>query len=118
MHLTRAERRSNKYLRDHCKIIKFEHERDPYGHLVPAPYEETIYDGKCFVSPGNMWPFETGQDVMRGSRTDVQVYIPRAVDGLTSECVIDYDNNRYEVIAYAPRYTAGASLNITARRVS
>jgi hypothetical protein len=116
--MTRAERRSNKYMRSHCTIIKFAHERDPYGHQMPSPYEETLYDGKCFVSPGNMWPFETGADVMRGARTDVQVYVPNDVEGISPECVIDYDNHRYEVIAYASRLTAGASLNITARRVS
>lgn len=115
----RAQRRSTKYMTDHCQVIKMSHERDPYGHLSPSASEDVLYDGKCFVSPGNMWPFETGQDVMRGARTDVQIYIPREVAlSLTPEHVIEYDSVRYEVIAYASPTTAGATLNVTARRVS
>lgn len=118
MNRKRAENRSKKYMTDRCRVILMHHDQDEYGHHSPTAYEQTLYDGKCFVSPGNMWPFETGSDVMRGARTDVIVYVPREVEGLNPECLIEYDNSRYEVIAFGSKVTAGATVAITARRVS
>jgi hypothetical protein len=116
--MKRAQRQSLKYLTDECTIIKREMQRDQYGNRDPEGYREVLYEGKCFVSPGNMWPFETGGDVVRGARTDDQFYVPRDVEGLGADCLIEYANHQFEVIAFANPVTAGAMLNITGRRVS
>lgn len=116
--MRRAQRRSMRYMTSYCEIIAVTHERDPFGYIKPDAYREVLYAGNCMVSPGNMWPFETSNDVMRGARTDVQIYVPKDVQGLSPECIVRYDEHDYEVIAFASPVTAGATLNITARRVS
>lgn len=118
MHLTRARNRSQRYFTDHCRVVNPSNAVDQYGNLSDVTDDHILYDGKCFVSPGNMWPFETGGDVIRQGRTDVQVYVPVGIEGMNSDCLVEYDNNTYEIIGFSPRYTAGAALNITARRVS
>ena len=118
MRLTRSMRRSNIYLSDHCRVYDPKMEQDQYGNEVYPVEDKVIYDGRCFVSPGNMWPFETGSDVMRQGRSDVIVYVPRDVEGLNADSIIEYDGTRYEVIGYASRHTAQATIGVTARRVS
>jgi len=118
MHLKRAEGRSAKMMIDHCRVLDPKNPQDQYGGQSNVIDDKVLYDGRCFVSPGNMWPFETGLDVVRQGRTDVQVYVPRSIENLTADCVIEFDNHRYEVIGYGSLVTAGATINITARRVS
>lgn len=117
--MNRARRRSQRYLTSYCKIVKPSHERDQYGFRSEDSYDDIIYEGKCFASPGNMWPFETGSDVIRGARADIQFFIPAFVEGMTPECLVEYgDGDRYEVIAFSLPLTAQATLEFTARRVS
>jgi hypothetical protein len=103
---------------DHCRVLDPRNPQDQYGNESDVIDDKVLYDGRCFVSPGNMWSFETGLDVVRGGRTDVQIYVPRSVENLTPDCVVEYDDHRYEVIAFGSRVTGGATINITARRVS
>jgi hypothetical protein len=118
MYLTRAKNRSKRYFKDHCQVIDPTNTQDIYGNENDDGLGRILYDGRCFISPGNMWPFETGIDVVRQGRTDVQVYVPTEIEGINADCILEADGHTYEVIGFAPELTAGASLNITARRVA
>lgn len=107
-----------RYFTDYCRVVDPTNNQDEYGNENDDDLDRVLYDGKCFVSPGNMWPFETGGDVVRQGRTDVQIFVPVDVEGISSDCLVEFDNSNYEVIGFASRLTAGAALNITARRVS
>lgn len=104
-------------MNDHCRVLDPKNTQDIYGGEVDPQEARVLYDGRCFTSPGNMWPFETGSDVVRQGRTDLQIYVPRDVEGINADCIVEYDDHTYEVIGFPSRVTAGATINITARRV-
>ena len=117
MRRTRAERKSKRFLKDSCEVIDPVHTPDPYGGWSSDNEGTILYSGKCFASPGNMWPFEIPEAAVRQGRGDLLFYIPRALTGLTIESVISFGGDEFEVIGYAPLATASASTIITARRM-
>lgn len=121
MYLKRAQRRSKKYFKGFCTVYRKGLEQDIYGAPITPRDEDIIYSGKCFASPGNMWPFEAGEAPIRAGRSDTIFYLPPEVDdipGLDTDATISYRGHSFEVIGYASVHTAQASLGITARRVT
>lgn len=113
----RAVRRSLGFMKDECEVVEPSNTPDGYGGWSSDNEGTILYSGRCFASPGNMWPFEIPEAAVRQGRGDLLFYLPRQVDGLSIESVIHYNNEEFEVIGYANATTAGAGLIVTGRRV-